>query len=93
MRTGLLALFAIVLSLLIILTVRQSYLYQEELVLIEELEVLQQSRLEENRKVRAGIAVLESPERIDRLAQETLGLEKATPSQTTLILRGEGGQP
>ncbi|MDC7220182.1 MAG: hypothetical protein PQJ59_09590 [Spirochaetales bacterium] len=77
------------LSALVILNVRQAYLYQEEVALVEELEELQKEKYEENRRIRTGIAILESPERIDALAEDVLGLEKARPDQVTQIVRKE----
>jgi hypothetical protein len=74
------------LCLLVILNVRQAFLYQEELVMIESLERQQQQKFEENRKIRTGIAILESPQRLDSLADQELGLDKALPGQTVLIL-------
>ncbi|MBN2626842.1 MAG: hypothetical protein JXA95_09275 [Spirochaetales bacterium] len=82
-------LLTFLLSLLILLNVRQAYLYQEEVALIDDLEIQQQERYEENRKIRTGIAVLESPERLDALAGEILGLEQARPDQVVQIIKKE----
>ncbi len=79
----------LVFSLLVILNVRQAYLYQEEVALIEDLEVSQQEKYEENRRIRTGIAILESPERLEALADDILGLEKARPDQTVQVLKKE----
>lgn len=80
------SLMVLFLSLLVFLNVRQAFLFQEEVALLEELEREQKRVFEENRKIRTGIAILESPQRLDILAEETLGLDKARPDQTTLIL-------
>jgi cell division protein FtsL len=85
-------LLTLLLSLLILLNVRQAYLYQEEVALIDDLEIQQQDRYEENRKIRTGIAVLESPERLDALAGEILGLEQARPDQVVQIIKKERGE-
>lgn len=82
-------LLVLILCFLVILNVRQSYLYQEEVALARELEVQQQEKYEENRRIRTGVAILESPERLDTLAQDILGLEKARPDQTVQILKKE----
>ena len=80
------AFMVILISILVFINVRQAYLYQEELSVIEELEKQQQIKFEENRKIRTGIAILESPQRLDSLSEQELGLDKARPDQTVLII-------
>jgi len=82
----------LLLSFLVLMNVRQAYLYQEEISRIDTLEKQQQEKYEENRKIRTGIAVLESPERLDALAGEILGLEEARPDQVVQIMKKERGE-
>jgi hypothetical protein len=79
----------IILTFLVILNVRQAYLYQEEVALVDNLEIQQQEKYEENRRIRTGIAILESPERLDALSEDILGLEKARTDQTVQIVKKE----
>jgi hypothetical protein len=79
----------IILTFLVILNVRQAYLYQEEVALVDNLEIQQQEKYEENRRIRTGIAILESPERLDALSEGILGLEKARTDQTVQIVKKE----
>lgn len=71
--------------LFISMNVWQSLRYdqmQNDLVVLEE---QQRERLEEHRKLMVGAALLDSPERIDRLAEEYLGLQKAQPEDIVQI--------
>ena len=89
MKKSVALVMTLILSLLVILNVRQAYLFQEEVALIDDLEVKQQEKYEENRRIRTGIAILESPERLEALSGDILGLEKARPDQTVQIIRKE----
>ncbi|MFP4362297.1 MAG: septum formation initiator family protein [Spirochaetia bacterium] len=62
---------------------------QSELVRLEE---EQREVLEENKRNIAGIAALQSPERIDSLARDQLDLEKAENSETIRILLPQRGR-
>lgn len=69
--------FMVVLLSLIFLNVWQSYRYEESLQVLRVMEHKQEEWVEKNRKVMAAEALLESPSRLDELAEEELGLHKA----------------
>jgi hypothetical protein len=89
-----LALFAIVISipLLLIAVAWQAGRYDSLAAEARRLEASQESWVQENRKLEAGIRVLSSRERAASLA-ESLGLEKAGPERRLrVILPGSGSR-
>ena len=70
---------------LIFLNVWQSFRYTRVREEIARLEALQKEWREANRRLIAGIAVYESPGRINALAEEELELEKAEPEDVEVI--------
>jgi cell division protein FtsL len=64
-----------VLCALYFFNVWQSYRYTSVERETERMQARQMELFEENKRLIAGIALLESPDRIERLAQEQLGLE------------------
>ncbi|PIE05210.1 MAG: cell division protein FtsL [Spirochaetales bacterium] len=77
---------------LLMLQVLQSYRYVLEAEEISVLEKLQEDRLEENRKLMASIAVFNSPERLYRVASETLGLSSPGPENVVLVRFPDAGE-
>lgn len=64
--------------------------------LAERLEALEQEQsavLEKNRRIISAIEVYDSPERVNRLAEESLGLEPVEPSDVILMTVGQGEAP
>jgi hypothetical protein len=84
------AMFAAILSvpLLLGLNVAQAYRYTALKSRIEGLETEQKAWVENNKRLLTAIQALEAPERVEKLAQDSLGLEKA---KTQDILRVELG--
>jgi len=69
--------FLVVLLSLIFLNVWQSYRYEESLQVMRAMELRQEEWVEKNRRAMAAESLLESPSRLDALAEEELGLQKA----------------
>jgi cell division protein FtsL len=69
----------------------QGYRYQELGREVDNLELEQKDWLEKNKKVIAALAVLSSPERIEALAVDKLGLKPLKP-EDVIKLSFEGGQ-
>ena len=67
------------------LTVWQAYRYTKLNDEVAALEAEQVSWLEKNKKVIAGLALWSSPERIEKLARETLGLKRLDRDRTLTI--------
>lgn len=65
--------------------VYQVYRYKTVKMEIGILEAEQQDLLENNKRILAGIGVLKSPGRIDKLAEEELGLRKTGNGKTIRI--------
>lgn len=59
----------------------QSYRYAELSAEVNALEAEQREAFERNKRLIAGIAVLRSPERIARIAEEHLGLSREFPDR------------
>ncbi|MDR2133992.1 MAG: septum formation initiator family protein [Treponema sp.] len=57
---------------------------------IKRLEEAQAEWVESNRRLIAGIAVLSSPERIEHIARQDLGLSKKKPEDVLQVKIGEG---
>ena len=74
------------------LNVWQSYRYNKQQSEIAALERKQQEWLEQNKRIITGIEVLSSPERIENLAQNELGLRQPEPDRIIQIrIPGKGG--
>lgn len=85
MRKVLLTLILASVPMLLMLQVVQAYRYVIASEEISGLEILQEERLEENRRLVAGIAVFDSPERVYGVASETLNLEPADPEKVLQV--------
>lgn len=91
MNKWLLWLMALVTPLMLLLQVTQAYEYRKLANELRRRETLIEQLQEKNRQLRIARAVLDSPQRIDRLAQE-LGLEVADSRHAVKIrLSGRGG--
>ena len=86
------SLMLISVPLLIFLQVLQSYRYTVALEKMDSLEAIQLEKLEENRKVLAGIAVYDAPARIHRVTQDLLELERAEPERVLQVTLPEQEQ-
>ena len=73
------------------LGVWQSHRYANLKQEINRLEEAQADWVESNKRLIAGIAVLSSPERIEHIAQNELGLSKIKP-EDVLQIKIEGGK-
>jgi cell division protein FtsL len=69
----------------------QGHRYQELEQEVENLELEQKDWLEKNKKVIAALAVLSSPERVEALAVDKLGLKPLKP-EDVIKVSFEGGQ-
>lgn len=75
---------------LLFLNVWQSYRYEESLRVLRVMEQEQQEWVEKTRRIMAAEALLASPDRLDQLAQDELGMEQAQPEDMLHIqLPGE----
>jgi len=68
----------------------QGYRYQELEQEVENLELEQKDWLEKNKKVIAALAVLSSPERVEALAVEKLGLKRLKPEDVIKVKLKDG---
>jgi cell division protein FtsL len=82
---------ALVLGGLLFLNTWQGYRFQALKRNVQELEAEQRDWLEQNKKLVAAVAVLSSPERIQRLAERELGLKKLTRSALATVALPAGG--
>jgi cell division protein FtsL len=69
----------------------QSARYAELEGELRRLEAAQEEWVESNKRLIAGIALLSSPERIEHIAKNDLGLTKKSPEEV-LQIRIEGGE-
>jgi cell division protein FtsL len=84
--------FALVLGGLLFLSSWQGFRYESLQREVRRMEEEQKDWLELNKKLVAALAVLGSPERIERIATQKLGLKKVDPSRvTTIVFPGEDG--
>ena len=79
MRSIIIALALVSVPILMAIQMLQAYRYSITLEQMESYESLQIDRLEENKRLLAGIAVFSSPERVYSIAEAELGLIKANP--------------
>jgi cell division protein FtsL len=78
-------LIAVLLPLAAFLNVWQVFRYRELEKSIAALEDTQQELIEKNKRLIAGISVLQSPQRLEKLAAEELELEKLGPGRLIRI--------
>ncbi len=85
MKKFLIILMVLTVSFLFSLEVWQVARYKELANEVRELETEQESWVDENKQILADISVLRSPERIQKLAVEQLGLEPLDPERILRI--------
>jgi cell division protein FtsL len=88
MRLKKLVIFMIICSIPLLLLVNTWQMYRYN-TLGKELSIKEEEQkvwMEKNKKMIAGIAVLRSPARIEKVAQEELGLEKIDSERITTII-------
>jgi cell division protein FtsL len=83
-KIGIIAAVAL-LPLLFCANVWQSFRYSSLKKEIARLESIQQDLIEQNKRNILGISVLESPERIEALAREKLGLGRPSPEDFIIV--------
>lgn len=77
---------------LMMLQALQGYRYAVAIEEMDSLEDVQQDRLEENKRILAGIAVYDAPARIYQVAEETLGLTEADPVDVLQVIFPENSE-
>jgi len=82
---------ALVLGGLLFLNTWQGYRFEALKRNVQELEAEQRDWLEQNKKLVAAVAVLSSPERIQRIAEGQLGLKKLERSALVTVVLPAGG--
>jgi cell division protein FtsL len=82
---------ALVLGGLLFLNTWQGYRFEALKRNVQQLEAEQRDWLEQNKKLVAAVAVLSSPQRIQRLAEGQLGLKKLERSAVSTVLLPAGG--
>jgi hypothetical protein len=90
-RFVLLYFLALTLPLFLGVSIRQSGKYAALQREVRNLEVIQEEWIESNKRLIAGIALYSSPDLIERIAAEELGLIRKQPEEIVQI-RIEGGQ-
>jgi hypothetical protein len=86
MRRVLVSLAIISIPVLMMLQVLQGYRYRVAIEEMGGLETVQQDRLEENKRILAGISVYDAPTRIYQVAEESLGLTEADPENVLQVI-------
>ena len=86
MKRLLLLLVAISVPVLFFVSVYQVYRYNQLHREVREIQLEQKELYEKNKRMIANIAILSSPERIEKLAKEELGLERV-PEHRMLQIR------
>jgi len=81
----------LLLPLFLFLNVWQSFSYRMVESEISELEKQQKKLLEENKRLIIGIEFLRNPARLEKAAEEQLGMKRAEPERTIRIIVPEGG--
>jgi hypothetical protein len=84
MRRIFAALALLSIPVLMMLQVLQGFRYAVAVEEMDSLEVVQKDRLEENKRILAGIAVYDAPQRIYQVARESLEL---TPAASENVLQ------
>jgi cell division protein FtsL len=59
---------------------------------LARLEKSQQEWIENNKRLVAGVSLLSSPDRIEHIARDELGMEKKQPEEVLLIHIAENGE-
>jgi len=77
--------------LLMMLQVLQGYRFAIAVEETRDSEARQLDKLEENKRILAGIAVYDAPERIFKVAENSLGLSKADPENVLLVRFPDNG--
>ena len=85
MRRVFASLILVSVPLLMLLQVFQAYRYAVGSEDIGNLEKFQEDRLEENKRLMAGIAVYDAPERVYQVASQSLGLHEAMPENVLQV--------
>jgi len=91
MRRILISLALVSIPLLMMLQVLQGYRFATASEETRVSEALQLDKLEENKRLLAGIAVYDAPERIYKVAEDSLGLSEADPENVLLVRFPEDG--
>ena len=81
---------ALSIPLLLALVSWQSARYGDLERELGRLEKSQQEWIENNKRLIAGISLLSSPDRIEHIARDELGMEKKRPEEVLLIHIGSG---
>jgi hypothetical protein len=84
-------LLALTFPLFLGISVRQSRIYAALQREVRSLEVIQEEWIESNKRLIAGIALYSSPNRIEHIAAQELGLTKKQPEEI-LQIRIEGAR-
>ncbi len=94
MRRILMSIALVSVPLLMMLQVLQGYRYAAAVEEMEVSESTQLDRLEENKRILAGIAVYNAPARIYQVSEDSLNLSEADPDNILLVRFPEdtGGQ-
>lgn len=92
MKRILISLALLSVPVLMMLQVLQGYRYAVAVEKMDELEDVQQDRLEENKRILAGIAVYDAPTRIYQVAEESLGLVEADSKDVLQVIFPENSE-
>ncbi len=84
-RKLILVLVALAVAALFFLNTWQGYRYERLAHQVAQLEQEQQEWLDRNKKAVIGIAILRSPERIERIARESLDMDKSGSAALTIV--------
>ena len=90
MKSVFVSLALVSVPLLLMLQVLQGYKYAVAVEAAEVSEELQLDRVEENKRILAGIAVYDAPGRIYHVAKDSLGLSEADPEDVLLVRFSDG---
>jgi cell division protein FtsL len=91
MRRKVVCVILLIVPVLLFINGWQAYRYYDLKKNIEELERVQYELFEDNKKAIAAIAVLNSPARIAKIAEE-LGMEKAEVDRIIRVVFQKGGE-
>lgn len=92
MKRVMISLALLSVPVLMMLQVLQGYRYAVAVEKMDSLEVVQQDRLEENKRILAGIAVYDAPTRIYQVAEESLGLMAADSNDVLQVIFPENSE-
>jgi cell division protein FtsL len=85
MRRWYLLLLIVLIPVVAFANVWQVFRYKQLENCIKQLEAVQKEYIEKNKRLIAGIAVLQSPRRLEEIAREELGLSKLEPGRIIRI--------